>query len=359
MKRRLEKLRKQMDELQIDGMMINGDWNRRYISGFTGSNGVVLITANDARCITDYRYFEQASKQTDMGVVLHEEHTGHKHKIYDEVAKQVKDMGIKLLGFEQQHLNFGSHAKLDGLTDAELIPTYDLVENVRMVKSPEEIEHIRVSSKIADAAFVHVLNVIRPGLTELEVAGEIENFIKRNGGVTSTFSPIVASGCRSSLPHGRASDKVLEKGDMITIDFGANYNGYWSDISRVVSLGEPNAQLNEVYQAVLRSFNNCASNLKAGWTDQEVDKYMRDILIETGFNKLSGTGTGHGIGLEVHEKPLFSVDSEKILLPNMVVTIEPGVYLKGIGGARVEDMLLITEEGCEVLSPSTKELVVL
>ncbi|MCG7346146.1 Xaa-Pro peptidase family protein [Sporosarcina sp. ACRSL] len=356
---RLEKLRKLMDELQIDGMMINGDWNRRYISGFTGSNGVVLITDSDARLITDYRYFEQASIQTNMAVVLHAEHTGHKHKIYDEVAKQVKDMGIKRLGFEQQHLHFGNHSKLEGLVDAELIPTYDMVENLRMIKSPEEIENIRISSEITDNAFLHVLDIIRPGLTELEVARELETFIKKNGGNTSTFSPIVASGSRASLPHGRATDKVLEKGDMITIDFGTNYNGYWSDISRVVSLGEPNEQLKEVHQAVLRSFKNCTNHLKPGLTDQEVDNYMRDILIETGFNELSGTGTGHGIGLEVHEKPLFSIDSEKILLPNMVITIEPGVYLKGVGGARVEDMLLITEEGYEVLSPSTKELVVL
>ncbi|WP_342513576.1 Xaa-Pro peptidase family protein [Sporosarcina sp. FSL K6-1522] len=356
---RITKLRNRFDELKIDGLMINGDWNRRYISGFTGSNGVVLITKDDARFITDYRYFEQATNQTNMDVVLHAEHTGHKHKIYDEVAKQVNELGIKQLGFEQQHLNFGNYTKLKGLVNAELVPTYDAVENLRMVKSPEEIENIRISSKITDDAFVHVVDIIRPGLTELEVAGELESFIKKNGGMTSTFSPIVASGARASLPHGRASDKVLEKGDMITIDFGTNYNGYWSDISRVVSLGEPREELKEIQQVVLRSFTNCANHLKAGLTDQEVDKYMRDVLIETGYNQYSGTGTGHGIGLEVHEKPLFSVDSEKILLPGMVITIEPGIYLKGIGGARIEDMLLITEEGCEVLSPSTKELLIL
>lgn len=355
----VELLQNKLDELNIDGIMINGDWNRRYVSGFTGSNGIVLITKNDVRFITDYRYFEQATIQTNMAVVLHAEHTGHKHKIYDEVAKQIKDMGITRLGFEQQHLNFGNYTKLNDLVNSELIPTYDLVENMRMVKSPDEIESIRISSKITDDAFIHVLNFIRPGLTELEVAGELESFIKKNGGITSTFSPIVASGTRGSLPHGRATNKVLEKGDMITIDFGTSYNGYWSDISRVVALGEPNEKMKEVQQAVHRSFTNCANHIKAGLTDQEVDKYMREILIETGFNEVSGTGTGHGIGLEVHEKPLFSVDSEKILLPNMVVTIEPGVYLKDIGGARIEDMLLITEEGCEVLSPSTKELVIL
>ena len=356
---RLVKLQQQFDELSIDGLMINGDWNRRYVTGFTGSNGIVLITKNDVTLITDYRYFEQAKSQTGLSVVLHAEHTGHKHKIYDEAAKQIKKMGIKRLGFEQQHLSFGNYAKLDGLIDCEMIPTYDVVENLRMVKSLEEIENIRTSSKITDDAFVHILDFIRPGLTELKVAGELESFIKKNGGITSTFSPIVASGKRASVPHGRASDKVIEKGDMITIDFGTNYNGYWSDISRVVAMGEPNEKMMEVQQVVLRAFTNCATNLKSGLTDREVDKYMRDVLIEADYNQFSGTGTGHGIGLEVHEKPLFSVDSEKILLPGMVITIEPGIYLPEIGGARIEDMLLVTEEGCEVLSPSSKELVIL
>lgn len=356
---RIERLQNQLDELKIDGLMINGDWNRRYVTGFTGSNGVVLITKDDVLLITDYRYFEQAKKQSGLHVVLHAEHTGHKHKIYDEVAKQINDMGIKRLGFEQQHLNFGNYSKLDSLTSCEMIPMYDVVENLRMVKSQEEIDNIRTSTTITDNAFVHILDVIRPGMTELDVAGELESFIKKNGGMTSTFSPIVASGKRASLPHGRASDKVIETGDMITIDFGTNYNGYWSDISRVVSLGQPNEKMLEVQQAVLRSFMNCATHIKPGLTDHEVDKYMRDILIETGYNQYSGTGTGHGIGLEVHEKPLFSIDSEKKLLPGMVITIEPGIYLPEIGGARIEDMLLITEDGYEVLSPSSKELIIL
>ncbi|MBE1553323.1 M24 family metallopeptidase [Sporosarcina limicola] len=355
---KVKKLVKQFAELTIDGLMITGDWNRRYLSGFTGSNGVILITENDVKIITDYRYFEQAKNQTDMDVVLHAEHTGHKHKIYDEVAKQVKKMGIKRLGFEQQHVNVGNCAKLKSLIDAAMIPTYDLVENLRMVKTEREIEKIRISSKITDDAYLHILNFIRPGLTELAVAEELESFIKKNGGITSTFSPIVASGKRSSLPHGRASDKIIEKGDMITIDFGTNYDGYWSDISRTVALGEPDGKMKEIQQVLLHSFTNCINNIKAGLTDQEVDKLMRDHLRETGYEKYSGTGTGHGIGLEVHEKPLFSVDSEKILLPRMVVTIEPGIYLQDIGGARIEDMLLITEGGCEVLSPSTKELVI-
>ena len=355
----IKKLIDQFDELNIDGLMVTGEWNRRYLSNFTGSNGVLLISKTGIRLITDYRYFEQAGSQSDFDIVLHAEHTGHKHKIYDEVAKQVKDMKITKLGFEQQHVNFGNYMKLKDLIKIEMVPTNDLVENLRMVKTPEEIEKIRYSSKITDQAYLHILKFIKPGMTELAVSEELESFISESGGATSTFSPIVASGVRGSYPHGRASDKIIEQGDMITIDFGTNYKGYWSDISRVVSIGEPAEKLKEIHQVILTSFTNCVENIKPGMTDQEVDKLMRDHLIETGFNEYSGTGTGHGIGLEVHEKPLFSVDSEKVLKPGMTITIEPGIYLPGIGGARIEDMLLVTEDGCEVLSPSTKELVIL
>ncbi|MGK7376340.1 M24 family metallopeptidase [Planococcus sp. 1R117A] len=355
----LEKIRSRFDDYEIDGLMINGDWNRRYVSGFTGSNGIVLITRSEAKLLTDYRYFEQAKNQSNLEVVLHAEHTGHKHKIYGAAAKLIAEMRIKRLGFEQQHLSFGNYSLIKNQIDTELIPVYDFIENIRMIKTSEEIEKIRISSDITDRAYLHVLEFIRPGVPEIAVAAELEDFIKKNGGVTSTFSPIVASGKRSSLPHGRASDKVIEKGDMVTIDFGTNYEGYWSDISRTVSLGEPDERLKEIQKVILESLNNCESHIKAGLTDKEVDMLMRENLRSTGYESFAGTGTGHGIGLEVHEKPLFSVDSEKMLMPGMVVTIEPGIYLPGIGGGRIEDMLLITEEGCEVLSPSSKELVII
>lgn len=354
----LERIRSQFNELGIDGVMINGEWNRRYVSGFTGSNGIIIITKNEAKLLTDYRYFEQAKNQTELEIVLHAEHTGHKHKIYSAAAKQITGMGIQRLGFEQQHLSFGNYKLINDHIQAEMVPLYDFIENIRMIKTPEEIEKIRISSGITDRAYLHILNFVRPGITELAVAEELEQFIKNNGGTTSTFSPIVASGKRSSLPHGRASEKVIEKGEMVTIDFGTNYEGYWSDISRTVSLGEPHEKLREIQQVVLESFTNCSNSIKAGLTDTEVDMLMRENLRKTGYESFAGTGTGHGIGLEVHEKPLFSVDCEKMLMPGMVVTIEPGIYLPGIGGARIEDMLLITEEGCEVLSPSSKNLAV-
>lgn len=346
-----------MKQEKLDGFMVTGEWNRRYLSGFTGSNGVLLITKNVKQLITDYRYVEQAGQQTDYDIILHAGHTGHKGRIFSEVAKQVNDLRINRLGFEQQHLNYGDYCTISELMETELCPTFDIVEDIRMIKSEGELELLRIASKITDDAYLDIVDKIKPGLTELDVAEELNAFIKKRGGTTTGFPPIVASGIRSSMPHGRASDKVLEKGDMITIDFGANYKGYWSDISRTVSIGEPSGQMKEIQEVTLASFENCIDNIQAGLTDEEVDWFMREYLMKLGFNEQSGTGTGHGIGLEVHEKPLFSILKEKELKTNMTVTVEPGIYLPNIGGARVEDVLLITNNGCESLTPSTKKLI--
>ncbi|MBY0124315.1 Xaa-Pro peptidase family protein [Bacillus sp. S/N-304-OC-R1] len=357
---KIRKLRERFQELGVDGMMIVHPWNRLYMSGFTGSNGVILISETEAKLITDYRYFEQAQNQAkNYDIVLHAGHTGHKGKIFEEVVVQVKEMKITKLGFEQEHLSYGLFSKNEPLLSAQLIPTSDVVEKLRMIKSEDEIKKLRVAADITDKAYLHILNYVRAGITENDVAAELEAFIKKHGGTTTSFSPIVASGYRSSLPHGRASDKIIEKGDMITIDFGANYQGYWADISRVVSVGEPVSELKQLHEIVLASFENCVECLRPGLTDKEVDYLMRENIIKHGFNEQSGTGTGHGIGLEVHEAPLFSVMKDKVLEENMVITVEPGIYLKGLGGARVEDVILINKDGREVLTPSTKELIIL
>lgn len=357
----MSKIQNVMNEINakdIDGFMVTGAWNRRYLSGFTGSNGVLVITKNEKRLITDYRYVEQAKMQTDFDVILHAEHTGHKDKIFTEVAKQVNKMGIKRLGFEQQHLSYGAYRKMKELMELELVPTFDFIEDFRMIKSEDELVKLRMASDITDQAYIHILDYIRTGMTELEVSEELQSFIKQNGGTSTGFPPIVASGVRSSLPHGRASNKKIEKGEMITIDFGANYEGYWADISRTVSVGEPDPRMKEIQEVVLKSFQRSVKNIKAGLTDKEVDWLMREHIVEKGYNEQSGTGTGHGIGLEVHEKPLFSVMHEKELKAGMTITVEPGIYIPGLGGARVEDVLFITENGCDVLTPSTKELVI-
>lgn len=347
------------DTHKIDALMVTGLMNIRYLSGFTGSNAVILLTKDEQILITDYRYFEQAKQQTNFKVVLHSGHTGHKEKILEEVANQVNTRNISNLGIEERHLSVGFYERFKELSQVKIVLTYDFVEDVRMIKTPEEIKKIRKACEITDRAYVHITGFIKPGMTELEVAEELVRFIKSKGGTSVGFPPIVASGLRSSLPHGRASDKIIEKGEMITIDFGAGYDGYWADISRTVSIGEPSEKMKEIQGIVLTSFKNCVNNIKPGMMDTEVDHLMREYLIQTGYNEQSGTGSGHGIGLEIHEEPLFSVQKDKVLKEGMVVCVEPGIYLQGIGGARVEDVLLITETGCEVLTPSSKELLVI
>lgn len=357
---KLMKVRARLGELGIDAMMITNPMSRRYLSGFTGSNGVILISETEARLVTDYRYFQQARMQTNgFEVVLHAGHTGHKGLIFDEVAKQVQEMGITRLGFEQDQLTFTFYQKCAAAFSAELFPVSGLVEKMRASKSPEEIELLKTAAQIADAAFLHVLDHVRAGVSELDVALELANYMKKQGTDTTGFSPIVASGYRAALAHGRASEKIIEKGDLITIDFGCNYKGYWSDISRTVAVGEPGEQLREVHAVVLEAFNRCVSGLRPGLADQEVDALMRDVIKAHGYNELSGTGTGHGIGLEVHEDPFFSVRQVMSLEPGMVITVEPGIYLPNVGGARVEDVILITEQGSEVFTPSTKEMLIL
>lgn len=357
---RIGNLRGRFYDLGVDGMMIINPWNMIYMSGFTGSNGVILISETEAKLITDYRYFEQAREQAkDYEIVLHTGHTGHKGRIYEEVAVQVKEMKISKLGFEQDHLTYGLFSKNKDILPADLVPTSGVVEKLRRIKSKDEIEKLKVAAEVADKAFEHILTLVRPGITELDISDALTSFIKEHGCTNTAFPPTVASGYRGALPHGRASEKIIEKGDMITIDFGANYKGYWSDIARTIAVGEPAPELRVIHDVVLTSFRNCVAGIKPGLTDQEVDALMRENIIKHGYNDYSGPGTGHGIGIEIGEDPYFSVLKDKVLEENMVITVEPGIYLKGLGGARVEDVLLVTKNGCESFNPSTKELLIL
>lgn len=234
-----------------------------------------------------------------------------------------------------------------------------MIEKLRMKKSPEELEVLKAAAKIADDAFEHICSYIKAGMTELEVSNELEFFMRSQGATSSSFDIIVASGLRSALPHGVASDKKIESGDLITLDFGALYNGYVSDITRTVAVGEPSDKLKEIYHVVLESQVLALEKIKPGMTGIEADAIARDYIKSKGYGEAFGHSTGHGIGLEVHEGPGLSFRSETILEPGMAVTVEPGIYLPGIGGVRIEDDILITETGNERLTHSSKELRIL
>ncbi|RUL56942.1 M24 family metallopeptidase [Lysinibacillus antri] len=351
---KLEKLRKALVENNIDGLLITNEFNRRYMTGFTGSAGVVIVSKDDSVFITDFRYTEQAKKQVqDFRIVQHD------GVLYKEVANQVEKMGIKTLGFEKDTMTYGTYETYKSLLKADLVPFSGLIEKIRLIKTEQEINIIKVACEIADQAFTHILKFIKPGLTELEVSNELEFFMRKLGATSSSFDTIVASGVRSALPHGVATDKVIEKGDFVTLDFGALYNGYVSDITRTIAVGQPSEKLIDMYNTVLESQLLALEKVGPGMTGIQADAVARDYLTSKGYGEAFGHSTGHGIGLEVHEGPALSFRSEAVLEPNMVVTIEPGIYLPGIGGVRIEDDIIITETGNEKLTHSTKELIIL
>jgi Xaa-Pro aminopeptidase len=351
---KLTKLRSNFLKAGIDGLLITSPYNRRYMANFTGTAGVVLISTDRAQFITDFRYVEQASKQcTGFEIV---QHLG---SIPDEVAKQVKSLGIQKLGFEEDDLTYSSFKAFEKVINTELVPVSGLVEKLRLIKTDAEIKILKVAADIADAAFTHILDFIRPGKTELEVANEMEFFMRKAGATSSSFDTIVASGLRSALPHGVATEKVIEKGDFVTLDYGAYYKGYVSDITRTIAVGEPDAKLKEIYEIVLEAQRRGMAGFKPGMTGKEADALTRDYITEKGYGEYFGHSTGHGIGLEVHEGPAVSVRSEVVLEPGMIVTCEPGIYIPGLGGVRIEDDTMITIDHNEALTHSAKELIIL
>ncbi|WP_279389202.1 M24 family metallopeptidase [Scopulibacillus darangshiensis] len=357
---KLQKLRDQLVKSSVDGILVTSPTNRRYLTDFTGTSGVAIVSATQAKLITDYRYIDQAKTQSqDFDIIIHKGHKGPKGLIFEEVGKQVNKMGIKKLAFEKDHLSYGVFSSCNEYITAEMIPTSGIIEILRKVKTDVEIGKLKIAADIADNAFNHILEFIRPGISEIEISNELEFFMRNHGAAASAFDTIVASGWRSSLPHGVASDKKVENGDMITLDFGANYQGYRSDICRTIALGQPIEQLKRIHAIVLEAFQRCVEGLKPGLSDHDVDALMRNVIRENDFEDKSGTGTGHGVGLDIHEKPFFSTDKKDVLQANMVITVEPGIYLPGVGGARVEDVILITPFGSEVLTPSAKELIIL
>ncbi|WP_018132448.1 M24 family metallopeptidase [Effusibacillus pohliae] len=355
MQKRLARLRQQLADQPFDGLLVVKPENRRYISGFTGTAGCLLVTAEDAVLITDFRYTEQAQEQApDFHVVQHG--TSAPETIRSELIR----LGIKRLGFEKDYLTYGLYSTyLEKFAPVELVPAEGIVEKLRAVKDEEEIAILRQAAKLADDAFSHILGYLKPGVSERDVALELEFFMRRQGAASSSFDIIVASGVRSSLPHGVASGKLLEKGDFVTLDFGALYQGYCSDITRTVVLGEATEKQREIYEIVLEAQLHALQHIKPGMTGQEADALARDIIREKGYGDHFGHSLGHGLGLYIHEEPRLSAVSNDVLQPGMVVTVEPGIYIPGFGGVRIEDDVLLTDSGIERLTGSSKDLFIL
>lgn len=355
LKKRIENIRKKFQQVGIDALLITSPTNRRYISGFTGSTGYVLISEDRAAFITDFRYTEQATEQCkDYEIV------DNKRNMLAALKETIQRFGVKSIGFEQDFVTFAEYGRLlQAIDDVKWVPTSNLIEELRLIKDADELAKIQKAIDIADEAFSHILGYIRPGVTEEEVALELEFKMRKLGASGNSFDPIVVSGERGALPHGRPSKKAIRAGELVTLDFGCVYEGYVSDITRTVAVGEISHQLREIYNICLEAQLNGVNNIKAGMTGREADALCRDVIEKAGYGAAFGHSTGHGIGLDVHEGPNASVTSEIILQPGMLLTVEPGIYLTGIGGVRIEDDIIITENGNQILSKSTKELLIL
>lgn len=355
LEKRLLKLRQKLQEHGIEALLISHPVNRRYLTGFTGSAGVVLITATEQLLLTDFRYVIQVQEQAPHMTLVQ-----HQGAIYHTVGEQCRKLGIKALSFEQDHLTFAEFLQLkEAVGDIKLQPTSGIVKELRMVKDADELAVMREAARIADQAFSKILSDIKPGVRENEISFKLEFYMRELGATSSSFDMIVASGKRSALPHGVASDKVLELGDLVTLDFGALYQGYASDITRTVMLGRPSEKQKEIYDIVLEACNRTIAALRPGMTGKEADAVARDYISAHGYGEFFGHSTGHGLGMEVHELPMLSSRGDMVLQPNMVVTVEPGIYLPEMGGVRIEDDVVITETGCEALNQSSKEWIVI
>jgi Xaa-Pro aminopeptidase len=349
----IEKLREAMSQKGIPAMLVSQIDNVQWATGFTGSNGFLLITPTTERFVTDSRYTLQAKEQV-AGMPVEIYGSGVETNAF--LAEQIRGMGLTKIAFESDAVTFASHAKMaENFAGIELVPVEGLFLNLRVVKTPDEVEKIRGACKLADACFDHVKRLFQVGVSEFDIGLEIEFYFRRSG-ADLAFEPIVVSGERSARPHGRASDKKLAAGDFLTLDFGAKVDGYCSDITRTVVIGAASPRHTEVYEAVYRSQMAALDAMRPGVKAADVDRISREAMGD--YAQYFGHGLGHGLGKLVHDAGRMNSTSETVLAEGQVWTVEPGAYIPGFGGVRIEDDVVVTPGGIEVLTRSPKELIV-
>lgn len=352
MNRRLINLYEKMSVEEVDALLITKIPNVKYFSGFQGDSSALLIGKNFRKLITDGRYTEQAIIQA-KNFTLVEQNEG----LYKKIVDEIKISGCKKIGFEGLIMTVAHHSYLKKELDDVEFKSVEL-DTLRQVKDAAEIENIRKACKIADDAFTKILEVIKPGIREIDIAADLEYFMRKLGAETPSFTTIVASGWRGSLPHGTATDKKIRAGELVTMDFGAIYNGYCSDITRTICVGRASDEQKKIYNLVLDAQLYGLEIITAGKGGKEIDAAVRERLDNAGYGRFFVHGLGHGVGLEIHEEPRLSKLSKcEKLLPNMIVTDEPGIYIENFGGVRIEDTVLVTSGKAQALTRSPKTLI--
>ncbi|MBT0665643.1 Xaa-Pro peptidase family protein [Geobacter pelophilus] len=354
LKDRIFSARECLERNSIDALLVTSLQSIRYLSGFSGSDGVLLVTPDAGCFLTDSRYTTQASREVSGFAVAE-----YRSKL-DAVVEWFSACGCRRIGFIASQLTVEVYDELKAkLPEVEFVALKDELADIRRIKSHEEIVLLETAASLASEAFLSILPLIRPGISERELALELEVAMRRQGADDKAFDFIVASGERGALPHGRASERVICQGELITFDFGAICNGYNSDETVTVALGSPDPQLLDIFSIVKEAHDRAIDAVKPGVPLKDLDRIARSFIAEKGFGSFFGHGLGHGVGLEVHEKPLVSFRSDEIAAEGMVFTIEPGIYVPGLGGVRIEDTVVVEASGCRLLTKVSKELRVL
>jgi len=351
---RLQRLREALDARKLDAIVISQPENRRYLSGFSGSAGVLVISKKRALLITDFRYFEQVKHQAPAFDLVEITNSTR-----DALAEQIAALGVQRLGFESHVVSVETFEQWKQVVHGvEWVATSDIVEDLRQVKDTSEIETITEAVRIADDAMAHIMEWIRPGMTEREIAWELEVTMRTHGAEALSFTTIVASGPNGAMPHAVTSDRVVQVGDPVVIDMGAVYQGYCSDLTRSFCVGQASVDYLTVWNVVLKAQLAAEAQIKAGMSGVEADSIARDIIYAAGYEGKFGHGLGHGVGLAIHEQPRASQMFPGALPAGSILTIEPGIYLPDWGGVRIEDMAVVWEGGCQVLTQVPKVPVI-
>jgi Xaa-Pro aminopeptidase len=352
---RRNRLAARLPELEVDAFVVTRLPNVRFLTGFTGSNGQLVLAAERSVFLTDGRYTEQSRRE-----VPELERRTYAADFAEAFAAACRDAGVARVAFESGGVTYRFYEDLrEKASDVELVPTREEIERLRWIKEPEEIHMIERAQAITDEAFERILPKLVEGITEREAALELEWAMRRAGAEGLAFDSIVAFGESSAEPHHHPTDRPLGRGDVIKMDFGALYAGYHADMTRTVAYGEPPEELRQIHAIVARSQRAGIDAVRAGVAGKDPDAAARQVIADAGYGERFSHSLGHGVGLELHEGPTLRGPSDEILPENAVVTVEPGIYVPGLGGARIEDMVVVTEDGCRPIPRSTRELVVL
>lgn len=352
LKNRRAKLEQFFVKHGFDVLLVSNLPNIRYLCGFSGSEGVLLLTRESAWLLCDSRYTTQAAAET---VDTEIRQFSEKH---DAVSILLDELKLDRIGFESAHITVAAFMELSAkLKGRQMVPVGADLDQIRAHKDQDEIVRLAAVARIASDALQAVVTMVRPGVSEADIARELEFEMRRRGADGRSFDFIVASGQRGAMPHGRASDKIVASGELVTIDYGAVMDGYCSDETVTVAAGQPDLRSREIYDIVLEAHDRAISLVRPGKSCRELDAVARDFIKEQGYGEYFGHGLGHGVGLEIHEKPVVSPRSETIIEEGMVFTIEPGIYIPGFGGVRIEDTVTVTSDGCQLLTQVPKTLM--